>query len=125
MGDPDPGSTGSSFVVSDLEEDYAQLDLDYYLGYIIDTLRAGAKYRNATLHRETNNTFFITQAGADQIASGELDPFSQGAIDEVSYQWIGGMPKLEDILNATPEQNIPGGFEVNTMSSMGTATATL
>ncbi|RRS06890.1 TonB-dependent receptor [Pseudoalteromonas sp. J010] len=118
-GDPDPGSTGSSFVVSDLEEDYAQLDLDYRVGYgIVDTLRVGAKYRKATLHRETNNTFFITQDGADRIASGELDPFSQGAIDEVSYQWIGGMPKLEDILNATSEQNIPGGFEVNTMPTI-------
>lgn len=118
-GDPDPGSTGSSFVVSDLEEDYAQLDLDYRVGYgIVDTLRVGAKYRKATLHRETNNTFFITQDGADRIASGELDPFSQGAIDEVSYQWIGGMPKLEDILNATSEQNIPGGFEVNAMPTI-------
>ncbi|CAH9050525.1 Vitamin B12 transporter BtuB [Pseudoalteromonas holothuriae] len=118
-GDPDPGSTGSSFVVSDLEEDYAQLDLDYHVDFgIIDTLRVGGKYRKANLHRETNNTFFITQAGAQQIASGELDPFSQGAIDNVSYQWIGAMPALEQVLNSHSEQNIPGGFEVNTMPTI-------
>ncbi|MFC3032196.1 TonB-dependent receptor [Pseudoalteromonas fenneropenaei] len=118
-GDPDPGSTGSSFVVSDLAENYAQLDLDYRLDYgIIDTLRVGVKYRNAKLHRETNNTFFITQAGAEQIASGELDPFSQGAIDKVSYQWIDGMPDLTEILNEESEQNIPGGFSVNVMPTI-------
>jgi TonB-dependent receptor len=118
-GDPDPGSTGSSFVVSDLHEDYAQLDLDYHISYsIIDTLRMGVKHRKASLHRETNNTFFITQDGANRIASGELDPFSQGAIDEVAYQWIGGMPNLDDVLNRESEQNIAGGFEVNTMPTI-------
>ena len=118
-GDPDPGSTGSSFIVSDLKEDYGQLDLDYHVAYgIVDTLRVGVKHRKASLHRETNNTFFITQDGADRIASGELDPFSQGAIDEVAYQWIGGMPNLEDVLNKESEQNIAGGFEVNTMPSI-------
>lgn len=118
-GDPDPGSTGSSFIVSDLKEDYGQLDLDYHIAYgIVDTLRMGVKHRKASLHRETNNTFFITQDGADRIASGDLDPFSQGAIDEVAYQWIGGMPNLEDILNKESEQNIAGGFEVNTMPTI-------
>ena len=72
-GDPDPGSTGSSFIVSDLKEDYGQLDLDYHIAYgIVDTLRVGVKHRKASLHRETNNTFFITQDGADRIASGDL-----------------------------------------------------
>ncbi|WP_082665406.1 TonB-dependent receptor [Pseudoalteromonas sp. H105] len=118
-GDPDPGSTGSSFIVSDLVEDYGQLDLDYHIAYgIVDTIRVGVKYRKASLHRETNNTFFITQEGANRIASGDLDPFSQGAIDEVAYQWIGGMPSLQDVLNAESEQNIAGGFDVNTMPSI-------
>lgn len=118
-GDPDPGSTGSSFIVSDLEEKYAQLDLNYQIGYgIIDTLRVGIKRREAELHRETNNTFFITQEGASQIASGELDPFAQGAIDEVSYQWIGGMPDLAMVLNDKAEQTIPGGFDVNIMPTI-------
>ncbi|MDN3380238.1 MULTISPECIES: TonB-dependent receptor [unclassified Pseudoalteromonas] len=118
-GDPDPGSTGSSFIVSDLKEDYGQLDLEYHIAYgILDTIRVGVKHRKATLHRETNNTFFITQDGADRIASGDLDPFSQGAIDEVAYQWIGGMPNLEDVLNQESEKNIAGGFEVNTMPSI-------
>ena len=118
-GDPDPGSTGSSFIVSDLVEDYGQLDLDYHIAYgIVDTIRVGVKHRKASLHRETNNTFFITQEGANRIASGDLDPFSQGAIDEVAYQWIGGMPSLQDVLNAESEQNIAGGFEVNTMPSI-------
>lgn len=118
-GDPDPGSTGSSFIVSDLKEEYGQLDLDYHVAYgIVDTLRMGVKHRKATLHRETNNTFFITQDGANRIASGELDPFSQGAIDEVAYQWIGGMPNLEDVLNRESEQNIAGGFEINTMPTI-------
>ncbi len=118
-GDPDPGSTGSSFIVSDLEEKYAQLDLNYQVAYgIIDTLRVGVKHRKAELHRETNNTFFITQAGASKIASGELDPFAQGAIDEVSYQWIGGMPDLSIVLNEQGEQNIPAGFDINIMPTI-------
>ncbi|WP_206483047.1 TonB-dependent receptor [Thalassotalea sp. G2M2-11] len=118
-GDPDPGSTGSSFIVSELEEDYAQIDLDYQLDYgIVDILRVGAKYRNATLHRETNNTFFVTPEGAAGIASGELDPFNQGDIDNVAYHWIGGMPSMPDILNENSEQNIPGGFDVNVMPTI-------
>ncbi|WP_105258962.1 TonB-dependent receptor [Pseudoalteromonas sp. T1lg88] len=118
-GDPDPGSTGSSYIVSDLEEDYGQLDFSYHLssGWV-DTLRVGVKHRKTSLHRETNNTFFITQEGAAGIANGTLDPFSQGAIDEVSYQWIGGMPNLEDVLNSRSEQNIPGGFDVNVMPTI-------
>ncbi|WP_462158735.1 TonB-dependent receptor [Pseudoalteromonas sp. GB56] len=118
-GDPDPGSTGSSYIVSDLEEDYGQLDFNYHLGSgWVDTLRFGVKHRKTTLHRETNNTFFITPEGAQQVESGELDPFSQGAIDEVSYQWIGGMPRLEDVLNQQSEGNIPGGFSVNVMPTI-------
>lgn len=118
-GDPDPGSTGSSFVTSELEETYYQLDVDYQTDWeIIDTIRFGGKYRDSELHRQTNNTFFITQEGADAIASGDLDPYNQGAIDAVSYQRIGGMPQFTDILNAQGEQNIPGGFSVNIMPTI-------
>lgn len=116
-GDPDPGSTGSSFIISDLEEDYAQVDFDYQLDYgMVETLRMGAKYRKAELHRETNNTFFITPEGLAAIESGELDPFSD--IDGVSYQRTNSMPIFTDVLNENGEQNIVGGFDVNVMPTI-------
>jgi len=58
-GGRDAGSSDSSFVRSELEEDYYQADVDFYVDWgFLKTIRIGAKYRHATLHRETGNTFF-------------------------------------------------------------------
>ena len=117
-GDPDSGSTFSSFVRSEIEEDYAQFDLDYQMDWgIISTLHVGAKYRDAKLHREINNTHFLTQEGLDLINAGELDP-NDGPIEDYQYQWIGGMPNFADILNDESEGNIVGGFDINVMPTI-------
>ena len=117
-GDPDPGSTFSSYVISDIEEDYFQIDLDYDVDWgPVNMVRVGGKYRDAQLHREFNNTFFLTQEGLDLINSGELDPHD-GPIEDYMYQWIGGMPAFEDVLNEQAEQNITGGFNINVMPTI-------
>jgi len=117
-GNPDPGSTFSSYIVSDIEENYAQLDLDYDLDHdIFNTVSFGVKYRKSELHRETRNTFFITQEGLDQINDGTLDPLT-GDIDGVSYQRIGGMPNFADIMNSKGEGNIVAGFDINAMPTI-------
>ncbi|MBC3766923.1 TonB-dependent receptor [Neptunicella marina] len=117
-GDPDAGSTFSSYVNSDIEEDYAQIDLDYHINWsFITTLRAGVKYRDAQLHREINNTHFLTQEGIDLINAGELDP-NDGPIEDYQYQWIGGMPNFKDILNDKSEGNIVAGFDINIMPTI-------
>ncbi|MEI8640578.1 hypothetical protein P4S68_03645 [Pseudoalteromonas sp. Hal099] len=44
---------------SELEEYYYQADIDFYVDWgFLKTIRTGAKYRHANLHRETGNTFF-------------------------------------------------------------------
>ncbi|GLX77362.1 TonB-dependent receptor [Thalassotalea insulae] len=114
-GGVDPGSSNSSFVRSSLEEDYAQLDLDFdvELG-IFHTIRAGAKYRNATLHRETRNTFYLSPDF--DIAAGEAS--ANGITRADSYQWNDGMPDAAAIMNFNPMGNIPGGFNINIMPSI-------
>jgi len=114
-GGVDPGSSNSSFVKSTLEEDYLQVDLDFDIDYgIFHTVRTGMKYRNATLHRETRNTFYLDQSF--DIAAGEA---SEGGITRAdSYQWNGGMPDATTIMNANSVGNIPGGFGINIMPSI-------
>ncbi|MCV2885518.1 TonB-dependent receptor [Aestuariibacter sp. AA17] len=117
-GDPDPGSTYSSFAISDIEEDYAQIDVDYSVNWgPISQIRVGAKYRESELHREVNNTFFLTPEGVELIASGQLDP-KDGPMEDYMYQWIGGMPNFADVLNDQGEQNITGGFNINVMPTI-------
>ena len=117
-GDPDPGSTFSSFIISDIEEDYFQVDLDYDVDWgPVNMIRVGGKYRDAQVHREFNNTFFLTQEGIDLINSGQLDP-NDGPIEDYMYQWIGGMPNFADVVNDEAEQNITGGFDINVMPTI-------
>ncbi|MBT3136179.1 TonB-dependent receptor [Alteromonas sp. ALT199] len=114
-GAADPGSSGSSFVNSELEEKYAQLDLDIYVDWgMFHTIKTGAKYRKGELHRETGNNFFLDPdfdiAAAEATEDG-IDVFD-------SYQWNGGMPSAEEVLNTSGEGNIAGGFDINLMPTI-------
>lgn len=114
-GGVDPGSSNSSFVASTLEEDYAQVDLDFDVDFsVFSSIQTGVKYRKASLHRETRNTFYLDPDF--DIEAGEA---SEGGITRSdSYQWNGGMPDPTDILNTTPMGNIPGGFNINLMPTI-------
>lgn len=112
-GGRDAGSSNSSFVRSELEEDYYQSDVDFYVDWgFLKTIRTGAKYRHATLHRETGNTFFLDPNF--DIAAGEAS--EQGITQFDSYQWNGGMPLAQDVF--TNQTNIIGGFGINQMPSV-------
>ncbi|MFP3458408.1 hypothetical protein R0J89_19355, partial [Psychrobacter sp. SIMBA_152] len=63
----------------------------------------------ATLHRETGNTFFLDPNF--DIAAAEA---SKGGITRFdSYQWNDGMPLAQDVF--INEGNIAGGFNINQM----------
>ncbi|MBZ2193347.1 TonB-dependent receptor [Pseudoalteromonas arctica] len=112
-GGRDAGSSNSSFVRSELEEDYYQADVDFYVDWgFLKTIRTGVKYRNSTLHRETGNTFFLDPNF--DIAAGEAS--EQGITRFDSYQWNGGMPLAQNVF--TSESNIVGGFDINQMPSI-------
>jgi len=112
-GGRDAGSSNSSFVRSELEEDYYQADVDFYVDWgFLKTIRTGVKYRNSTLHRETGNTFFLDPNF--DIAAGEAS--EQGITRFDSYQWNGGMPLAQNVF--TSESNIAGGFDINQMPSI-------
>lgn len=112
-GGRDAGSSNSSFVRSELEEDYYQADVDFYVDWgFLKTIRTGVKYRNSILHRETGNTFFLDPNF--DIAAWEAS--EQGITRFDSYQWNGGMPLAQNVF--TSENNIAGGFDINQMPSI-------
>ncbi|KAA1153354.1 TonB-dependent receptor [Pseudoalteromonas sp. FUC4] len=112
-GGRDAGSSNSSFVRSELEENYYQADVDFYVDWgFLKTIRTGAKYRHATLHRETGNTFFLDPNF--DIAAGEAS--EQGITQFDSYQWNDGMPLAQGVF--TNQTNIIGGFSINQMPSV-------
>ncbi|MDF2178607.1 TonB-dependent receptor [Aliiglaciecola sp. CAU 1673] len=114
-GGRDPGSSNSSFVRSTLEETYFQADFEFHVDWgMFSKISTGAKYRDAELHRETGNNFFLDPSfdieGA--LASGRgINVFD-------SYQWNGGMPLAQDVLNSSGEGNIAGGFNINLMPTI-------
>ncbi|WP_350552290.1 TonB-dependent receptor [Pseudoalteromonas sp. 120-MNA-CIBAN-0494] len=112
-GGRDPGSSNSSFVRSELEESYYQGDLDFYTDWgFLTTIKTGVKYREATLHRETGNTFFLDPRF--DIVAGEA---KEGGITRFdSYQWNNGMPAAQDVF--INQGNIAGGFNINQMPSI-------
>lgn len=112
-GENDPGSTDSSFVVNDYDEDYLQLDVDFDVGWgIFDRIRAGVKHRNTSVFRQTKNTFFLLPEVFDEIAAGrEVETSDQ-------YQHNGGMPGINEILNPGSQANVIGGFEINIMPTI-------
>ncbi|ATC95086.1 TonB-dependent receptor [Pseudoalteromonas tunicata] len=112
-GGRDPGSSNSSFVRSELAETYYQGDLDFYADWgMLKTIKTGVKYRKATLHRETANTFFLDpnfDIAAAQASDNGITRFD-------SYQWNNGMPLAKDVF--TSEDNLIGGFSINQMPTI-------
>lgn len=114
-GGRDPGSSNSSFVRSTLAETYGQVDLDFNVDFSVFTMiRAGYKYRNGELHRETGNNFFLAK---DFDIEGALTS-GRGINVFDSYQWNGGMPAANKVINTSSEGNIPGGFNINVMPTI-------
>lgn len=98
----DPGSTNSSFVRSTQEETFLQLDADIEVDWgFVHTFRVGVKHRDAEVHRETGNTFYIVKGG------------DGSQLQQQSYVNNGGIPTLEDVLLDKPIDNIVGGFSAN------------
>jgi len=102
----DPGSTNSSFVRSIQEETFAQIDLDFDVDWgPINLIRTGLKSRDASVRRETGNTFYILP-GSDPGPNGE----NAGAVSYVSNN---GIPPIQDVLRSQPLDNLVGGFTAN------------
>ncbi len=111
----DPGSSNSSFITSTLEEDYIQADLEFDVDWgFIHNLRTGVKYRDAMLHRETRNTFYLSPDF--DIEAGEASP--GGITRSDSYQWSGGEPELAGMLHENSVGNFPKGVNTNLFPAM-------
>ena len=93
-GEPDVTATDSSFVTGTQEEDYGQIDFDYFVDYgVIETLHFGAKYRKGKIHRDTRNSFYLSPDF--DIAKGE----AEGTIDlDDDYSKNGGIPDIADLI---------------------------
>lgn len=109
-GEADPGATDSSFVGGTQEEDYAQVDVEWFVDWnIIETLHFGAKYRNGAIRRDTRNTFYLDPDF--DIAAGEASP--GGITLEDDYSRNGGIPNILDVLPDEPLGNLSDVINVN------------
>ena len=90
----DTGSTGSSYINSEIEQTYAQLDGTQRFEGFIRSLQAGLKYRDADVHRETGRTEWY----ADDAQKLRYQDSVQGAL------------ALPSFFFSKPIGNIPGGF---------------
>jgi TonB-dependent receptor len=110
-GDADVGATDSSFVGGTQEEDYAQLDVDYFLDIgIVETLRFGMKYRDGKIHRETRNTFYLSP---DFDIEAALAEGGNGISIDDDYSRNGGIPPITDVIASAPLDNISDVINVN------------
>ncbi len=110
-GEADVGATDSSFVGGTQEEDYAQLDVDYFLDMgIVETLRFGVKYRKGKIHRETRNTFYLSP---DFDIDGALAEGGNGISIDDDYSRNGGIPSISDVLADNPIGNLSDVINVN------------
>lgn len=108
-GEPDIGATDSSFVTGTQEEDYAQLDVEYFVDYgIVETLHFGVKYRDGKIHRDTRNTFYLSPDF--DIAAAEA---GDGISLEDDYSRNGGIPAITDVLADTPLENLSDVINTN------------
>jgi len=111
----DPGSSNSSFITSTLEETYAQADVAFSVDWgLVNNIRTGIKYRDATLHRDTRNTFYL--AADFDIEAGEAR--DGGITRSDSYQWSGGEPELAGMLLDNSLGNFPKGIDTNLFPGM-------
>jgi TonB-dependent receptor len=109
-GDADVGATDSSFITGTQEEDYAQLDVDYFLDMgIVETLRFGVKYRDGKIHRESRNTFYLSP---DFDIDAALANGGEITIDD-DYSRHGGIPSITDVLADQPLDNLSDAVNTN------------
>lgn len=109
-GEADIGATDSSFVGGTQEEDYAQIDTDWYVDWgIVETLRFGLKYRKGSIHRDTRNTYYLDKDF--DIAAGEARP--GGITLDDDYSRNGGIPLLVDVIASQPLGNLGGSINTN------------
>ncbi|MFU2511804.1 TonB-dependent receptor [Pseudoalteromonas sp. ASV78] len=108
-GEPDVTATDSSFVTGTQEEDYGQIDFDYFVDYgVIETLHFGAKYRKGKIHRDTRNSFYLSPDF--DIAKGE----AEGTIDlDDDYSKNGGIPDIADLIYSDSLANLSDVINTN------------
>ncbi|MBB1334572.1 MULTISPECIES: TonB-dependent receptor [unclassified Pseudoalteromonas] len=108
-GEPDVTATDSSFVTGTQEEDYGQIDFDYFVDYgVIETLHFGAKYRKGKIHRDTRNSFYLSPDF--DIAKGE----AEGTIDlDDDYSKNGGIPDIADLIYSDSLGNLSDVINTN------------
>jgi len=108
-GEPDIGATDSSFITGTQEEDYAQLDVEYFLDHsVIETVHFGVKYRDGKIHRDSRNTFYL--AKDFDIAAAEA---GNGISLEDDYSRNGGIPAITDVLADEPLGNLSDVINTN------------
>ncbi|WP_340678758.1 TonB-dependent receptor [Paraglaciecola sp.] len=109
-GQADIGATDSSFVGGTQEEDYAQIDTDWFVDWgIVETLRFGMKYRKGSIFRDTRNTFYL--AKDFDVAAGEARPDGINLDDD--YSRNGGIPLLTTVIADQPLGNLGGSINTN------------
>lgn len=109
-GEADIGATDSSFVGGTQEEDYAQIDVDWFVDWsIVENFKFGAKYRSGKIRRDTRNTFYL--AKDFDIAAGEASP--GGITLQDDYSRNGGIPLITDVLADAPLGNLSDVINTN------------
>ena len=109
-GQADIGATDSSFVGGTQEEDYAQIDTDWFVDWgIVETLRFGLKYRKGSIHRDTRNTYYLDKEF--DVAAGEARP--GGITLDDDYSRNGGIPLLTTVIADQPLGNLGGSINTN------------
>ncbi len=93
----DVGSTGSSFVNSDVGQRYLQLDLTRRFDGFLKSVQIGGKWRDLSIHRETGRNEWYADA-----------------VNEIRYQdTAAGAVARPEFFYENPIGNISGGFNAN------------
>lgn len=109
-GEADVGATDSSFVTGTQEEDYAQVDVDWFVDWgVVENLHFGVKFRDGKIRRDTRNTFYL--APDFDVAAGEASP--GGITLEDDYSRNGGIPVITEVLADTPLGNLSDVINTN------------
>lgn len=93
----DTGSTGSSFVNTELEQKYAQLDLTRRFDGFLQSIQLGAKWRDLNIHRETGRNDWYADAATER----RYQDTPEGAIARPEFFYD------------RPITNIVGGFKAS------------
>ncbi|MET0375517.1 MAG: TonB-dependent receptor, partial [Rhizorhabdus sp.] len=93
----DVGSTGSSFVNSDIGQRYVQLDLTRRFDGVLKSVQIGGKWRDLSIHRET----------------GRNDWYADAATQLRYQDTAAGAVARPEFFYEKPIGNINGGFDAN------------